>query len=77
MYIIYHSEDEKTRVEVESSPSSINFNAVEGPRTAEEDDEILSVGGVFRSPAWAKLRDATRKSKRNRVWSVFSKNRYK
>jgi hypothetical protein len=37
MYIIYHSEDEKTRVEVESSPSSINFNAVEG-RTAEEDD---------------------------------------
>jgi len=67
---------------VESFPSSINFNAVEGRTAEEDDDEILKkvLGGVFRSPAWAKLRDATRKSKRNRVFCGLSfqkKNRYK
>ena len=66
---------------MESSPSLINFNAVEGPRTAEEDDEILDkVWGEFLGLLPGQSYAMTRKSKRNRVFCGLSfqkKNRYK
>jgi len=74
MYIIYHSEDE---IEL------INLLLWKVAHHGQEDDEIFKcfiVGGfLFRSdvpsPAGAFFTRMTRKSKRNRVWSVFSKKR--